>query len=107
MGYEPDAISVTGDGHLLVTLGGANAIAVYKFDNPRDWNSPRDAVNYIGLIPTDYFPAELGSANGQIVVTNMRGIDARRSTTAAHGTHDTTVLADLLHDAERRRHPAA
>jgi YVTN family beta-propeller protein len=90
VGYEPDAISVTSDGHLLVALGGANAIATYKFDNPHDWNSPRDAVNFIGLIPTDYFPAELGSDNGQIVVTNMRGIDARRSTTAAHGTHDTT-----------------
>jgi YVTN family beta-propeller protein len=90
VGYEPDAISVTGDGHLLVALGGANAIAAYKFDNPHDWNSPRDAVNYIGLIPTDYFPVELGSANGQVVVTNMRGIDARRSTTTAHGTHDTT-----------------
>ena len=90
VGYEPDAIIATGDGHLLVSLGGANAIAVYKFDNPHDWNSPRDAVNFIGLIPTDYFPAELASAGGQIVVTNMRGIDARRSTTAAHGTHDTT-----------------
>jgi len=90
VGYEPDAISVTSDGHLLVALGGANAIAAYKFDNARDWNSPRDAVNYLGLIPTDYFPVDLGSANGQVVVTNMRGIDARRSTTAAHGTHDTT-----------------
>jgi YVTN family beta-propeller protein len=90
VGYEPDAITVTGDGHLLVSLGGANAIAVYKFDNVGDWNSPRDAVNYIGLIPTDYFPAELANVNGKIVVANMRGIDARRSTTAAHNTHDTT-----------------
>ena len=90
VGYEPDAITVTGDGHLLVSLGGANAIATFKFDNARDWTSPRDAVNYIGLIPTDYFPAELANVNGQVVVTNMRGIDARRSTTAAHGTHDTT-----------------
>jgi YVTN family beta-propeller protein len=90
VGYEPDAITMTDDGHLLVSLGGANAIAVYKFDNQGDWTSPRDAVNYIGLIPTDYFPAELANVNGQIVVTNMRGIDARRSTTAAHGTHDTT-----------------
>lgn len=90
VGYEPDAITMTSDGHLLVSLGGANAIAVYKFDNRGDWNSPRDAVNYVGLIPTDYFPAELANVNGQVVVTNMRGIDARRSTTAAHGTHDTT-----------------
>ena len=89
VGYEPDAISVTGN-HLLVSLGGANAIAAYKFDDARGWNSPREAVDYIGLIPTDYYPVDLGSANGQIVVTNMRGIDARRSTTAAHGTHDTT-----------------
>jgi YVTN family beta-propeller protein len=90
VGYEPDAITMTDDGHLLVSLGGANAIAVYKFDSPRNLNSPRDAVNYIGLIPTDYFPTELANVNGQIVVSNMRGIDARRSATDAHGTHDTT-----------------
>jgi YVTN family beta-propeller protein len=85
VGYEPTATTLTGDGHLLVTLSGANAVAVYEY------TSPRDPVSYVGMIPTDYFPTGITSSGGNILVTNMRGIDARRSTTDAHGTHDTTA----------------
>jgi YVTN family beta-propeller protein len=85
VGYEPDAVTLTGDGHLLVTLGGANAVAVYKY------TSPRDPVSYVGLIPTDYFPAEIYSSGSNILISNTRGIDARRSAGPAHGTHDTTA----------------
>jgi YVTN family beta-propeller protein len=85
VGYEPDAVTLTNDGHLLVTLGGANAVAVYKY------TSPRDPVSYIGMIPTDYFPSDITTLGNTVLVTNMRGIDARRSTTDAHGTHDTTA----------------
>ncbi len=85
VGYEPDAVTLTDDGHLLVTLGGANAVAVYKY------TSPRDPVSYVGMIPTDYFPSDITTLGNTVLVTNMRGIDARRSTTDAHGTHDTTA----------------
>jgi YVTN family beta-propeller protein len=96
-GYEPTAITMQGD-HLLVSLGRANAIAVYKV-NKKD---PRDPASYIGLLPTDYFPEDVTAVNGQIVVTNTRGIDARgpaitynkgQGTTPAtgHGTHSTTA----------------
>jgi YVTN family beta-propeller protein len=85
VGYEPDAVTLTGDGHLLVTLAGANAVAVYKY------TSPRDPVSYVGMIPTDYFPSDITTLGNTVLVTNMRGIDARRSTTDAHGTHDTTA----------------
>ena len=85
VGYEPDAVTLTDDGHLLVTLGGANAVAVYKY------TSPRDPVSYVGMIPTDYFPSDITTLGNTVLVTNMRGIDARRSTTGAHGTHDTTA----------------
>lgn len=85
VGYEPDAVTLTGDGHLLVTLGRANAVAVYRY------TSPQEPVSYVGLLPTDYFPAEIATVGKQLVVSNTRGIDARRPTTAAgHGTHDTT-----------------
>ena len=85
VGYEPDAVTLTGDGHLLVTLGRANAIAVYRY------TSPLEPVSYLGLLPTDYFPAEIATVGHDIVVSNTRGIDARRPTTSAgHGTHDTT-----------------
>jgi YVTN family beta-propeller protein len=96
-GYQPTAITMQGD-HLLVSLARANAIAVYKV-NKKD---PRDPASYIGLLPTDYFPENVSTVKGQIVVTNTRGIDARgpaltfnkgQGTTAAtgHGTHSTTA----------------
>ncbi|KOV67567.1 alkaline phosphatase family protein [Streptomyces sp. MMG1121] len=85
VGYEPDAVTLTHDGRLLVTLGRANAIAVYRY------TSPQEPVSYVGLLPTDYFPAEIATVGNQVVVSNTRGIDARRPTTSAgHGTHDTT-----------------
>ncbi len=85
VGYEPDGVTLTDDGHLLVSLGRANAVAVYKYRNPLE------PVSYVGLLPTDYFPAELATVGKQIVVSNTRGVDARRDTTAAgHSTHDTT-----------------
>ncbi|WP_369250274.1 alkaline phosphatase family protein [Streptomyces sp. R41] len=85
VGYEPDAVTLTDDGHLLVTLGRANAVAVYRY------TSPQEPVSYVGLLPTDYFPAEIATVGNQVLVSNTRGIDARRPTnSAAHGTHDTT-----------------
>ncbi|HEY0696164.1 MAG TPA: phosphoesterase, partial [Kribbella sp.] len=85
VGYEPNAVTLTNDGHLLVTLGRANAVAVYKY------TTPLEPVSYVGLLPTDYFPAEIATVGNDVVVSNTRGIDARRPTTAAgHGTHDTT-----------------
>ncbi|WP_406126152.1 phosphoesterase [Streptomyces canus] len=85
VGYEPDAVTLTDDGHLLVTLGRANAVAVYRY------KSAQEPASYVGLLPTDYFPAEVTTVGKQVVVSNTRGIDARRPTAAAgHGTHDTT-----------------
>ncbi|MFF3335530.1 bifunctional YncE family protein/alkaline phosphatase family protein [Streptomyces sp. NPDC002888] len=85
VGYEPDAVTLTDDGHLLVTLGRANAVAVYRY------TTPQEPVSYVGLLPTDYFPAEIATVGNQVVVSNTRGIDARRPTTSSgHATHDTT-----------------
>ncbi len=97
VGYQPNSITLTKDDHLLVTLGRANAVAVYQYH--RD---AREPVNYIGLLPTDYYPSEVATTGDQIVVTNTRGIDARGpeltynkgpGTTPAtgHGTHSTTA----------------
>ncbi|MFL5864229.1 MAG: bifunctional YncE family protein/alkaline phosphatase family protein, partial [Solirubrobacteraceae bacterium] len=97
VGYEPDGITLTKDGHLLVTLGRANAVAVYRYDG-----APKDPVSYIGLLPTDYYPATVATAGDQIVVTNTRGIDARGPATTiykglgtvpvtGHNTHSTTA----------------
>ncbi|VVJ19482.1 Uncharacterised protein [Amycolatopsis camponoti] len=85
VGYEPDGVTLTDDGHLLVTLGRANAVAVYRYQRAQE------PVSYVGLLPTDYFPTAITTVGKDVVVSNTRGIDARRPTTAAgHGTHDTT-----------------
>jgi YVTN family beta-propeller protein len=85
VGYEPNAVTLTDDGRLLVTLGRANAVAVYRY------TSPQQPARYIGLLPTDYFPSGITTSGKNVVVSNTRGIDARRPTTSAgHGTHDTT-----------------
>ncbi|MDO0924163.1 alkaline phosphatase family protein [Streptomyces sp. TG1A-8] len=84
VGYEPDAVTLTDDGHLLVTLGRANAVAVYRY------TSPQEPVSYVGLLPTDYFPAEITTVGEKVVISHTRGIDARRPGGAGRGTHDTT-----------------
>ncbi|MFD2081588.1 40-residue YVTN family beta-propeller repeat-containing protein [Actinopolymorpha cephalotaxi] len=85
VGYEPDAVTLTDDGHLLVTLGRANAVAVYRY------TKPLEPVSYVGLLPTDYFPSEITTAGDDVLVSNTRGIDARRpNNPAGHATHDTT-----------------
>src|SRR5260370_12646081 len=87
VGYDPNGITLTSDGHLLVTLARANAVAVYQFTNAQ---AP---VRYIGLLPTDYVPSAVNVVGGQIVVSNTRGIDALRPDPfgpSAHNTHDTT-----------------
>ena len=97
VGYEPDGIAMTKDGHLLVTLGRANAVAVYQYNR-----GPKEPVSYLGLLPTDYYPADVATVGDQIVVTNTRGIDARGPgiTTykgqgtvpvTGHDTHSTTA----------------
>ncbi len=84
VGYEPNAVTLTEDGHLLVTLGRANAVAVFRY------TSAQQPASYLGLLPTDYFPGEITTVGKNVVVSNTRGIDARRSAGPAHGTHDTT-----------------
>ncbi|HEV7205059.1 MAG TPA: alkaline phosphatase family protein [Jatrophihabitans sp.] len=85
IGYEPDGVTLTDDGHLLVTLGRANAVAVYRY------TSAQEPASYVGLLPTDYFPTAVATVGGQVLVSNTRGIGALRPTTnAGHGTHDTT-----------------
>ena len=97
VGYEPTGIALTKDNHLLVTLGRANAVAVYRYAG-----KPQEPVSYIGLLPTDYYPADVATVGDQVVVTNTRGIDARgpqltfgtgtgTAPATGYGTHSTTA----------------
>jgi len=101
VGYEPDGLALTEDGHLLVTLGRANAVAVYRYDG-----HPQEPVSFVGLLPTDYYPAGVATVgqgyDEKVIVTNSRGIDARgpaltfnkgtgTQPATGHGTHSTTA----------------
>ncbi|MDU1581854.1 bifunctional YncE family protein/alkaline phosphatase family protein [uncultured Cutibacterium sp.] len=97
VGYEPTGVTTTKDGHILVSLGRANALAAFTWDE----KEPQEPVKYIGLLPTDYFPGEVGMAGDEVVVTNVRGIDARgpektikkgfgTKDATGHATHSTT-----------------
>ncbi|WP_089102197.1 bifunctional YncE family protein/alkaline phosphatase family protein [Streptomyces hyaluromycini] len=84
VGYEPNAVTLTDDDRLLVTLGRANAVAVYRY------TSAQQPARYVGLLPTDYFPSGITAIGTKVVVANTRGIDALRPDAAGHNTHDTT-----------------
>ena len=88
---------MTGDGHLLVTLGRANAVAVYQYDG-----KPQEPVSYIGLLPTDYYPATVATVGDQIVVTNTRGIDARGPNLSFNKGQGTTVAVRPRHAQHHR-----
>lgn len=96
VGYAPNAVTVH-DGRLLVSLGRANAIAVYRLGA-----DALDPVSYVGLVPTDYYPEDVFAVGDQLVVSNRRGIDARgplitfnqgygTKPATGYGTHGTTA----------------
>ena len=105
VGYEPDAVTLTDDGHLLVTLGRANAVAVYRC------TSPLEPVSYVGLLPTDYFPAEITTVGKQTssptpaasTPVGRRSPPTRARHDAGHrvGTHDTTSLTRFTLPSDR------
>lgn len=115
IGYAPDGIALTKDGHLLVTLGRANAVGVYRYAG-----DPQEPVTFVGLLPTDYYPSEVAVAGGKVVVTNTRGIDARGPAittdkgygvpvVSGHDTHSSTASLttfDLPSDKEISRYTA-
>ena len=97
VGYQPSGIALTKDGHLLISLARANAVAVYRYEG-----TPQEPVSFLGLLPTDYFPIDVATAGSSVVVTNTRGIDARgpeltfnkgtgTAPATGHGTHSTTA----------------
>lgn len=81
VGYEPNTVTLTDDGRPLMTLGRANAVAVYRN------KSPQVPASYVGPLSTDYFPPEITTVGKNVVVANTRGIGARRPfTSGGHGT---------------------
>ncbi|MCO5970968.1 hypothetical protein [Actinoallomurus soli] len=94
VGYAPDGVTLTKDGHLLVTLGRANAVAVYRY------TKPQEPVSYVGLLPTDYYPEEVTTVGDDVIVTNTRGIGERGPTrTISEGAGTTPATGHNTHDS--------
>lgn len=94
VGYHPNGVTLTDDGRLLVTLGRANAVAVYRY------SSPQEPVSYVGLLPTDYYPTEVETLDGKVLVTNLRGIGNRGpGRTIAKGPGTTPATGRNTHDS--------
>ena len=75
VGSYADAISMSDPGHVLVSIGRDNAIAVYRY------NGVSSPMKYQGLLPTDWYPVQVqpdpALGAGTLVVTNDKGIGAR------------------------------
>ncbi|SCB97023.1 40-residue YVTN family beta-propeller repeat-containing protein [Fictibacillus enclensis] len=69
-GAAPNSIKMLDDHRLLVTLGRANAVAVY------DWQGPKKKPELLGLLPTAWFPVDMAmdSKNKRLIVANADGV---------------------------------
>ena len=63
-GFNPDAMARTADGHLLVTFGGINAVAVVA--------PQAKGASVQGLIPTGWYPSAVAAAGRYIYVANRK-----------------------------------
>ncbi|PMP85663.1 MAG: phosphoesterase [Thermodesulfobium narugense] len=74
-GSQPNAIAISPENKLYVSLGSNNAIAVY------DWNKENEAVKFDGLIPTGWYPGDIAidKALNSIVVANIKGVGSMGS----------------------------
>jgi hypothetical protein len=72
VGSYPNAIMMPDPGHVLVSIGRDNALAVDAY------NGATQPLEYQGLLPTDFYPVGVtpDPAIGKIVVTNDKGIGA-------------------------------
>ncbi|MFC0458421.1 bifunctional YncE family protein/alkaline phosphatase family protein [Arthrobacter liuii] len=85
---SPNSLTMLDDTHLAVSLGQANAVAVYEF---KDQQTP---ATFQGLIPTGWYPGtvQYDKALGQLVVAAQKG-EGSLGAPGANGGH--TVYSDL------------
>ena len=108
VGYEPTGIALTSDGHLLVTLGRANAVAVYRYhgDSAAAGELHRPAADR--LLPGQRGRRRRQDRRHQHAAASTRAARPSRPTRARepyrhrprHAQHH--CVADALHPAERQ-----
>ena len=85
---SPDSLAMLDDTHLAVSLGQANAVAVYEY---KGQGAP---ASFQGLVPTGWYPGTIAYDKplAQIVVAAQKGVGSL-GTPAPNGGH--TVYSDL------------
>lgn len=70
VGASPNSVTFADDRHMLVSVGGDNAIAVFNYAGEHK------PVGYKGLIPTDWYPNQVSfdAKAGKVFVSNQQGI---------------------------------
>ncbi|MEO3939275.1 hypothetical protein V3N99_21380 [Dermatophilaceae bacterium Soc4.6] len=88
VGSSPTSLTMLDETHLAVSLGQANAVAIYEYKNQ---NTP---ATFEGLVPTGWYPGTVvyDSALRQMVVAAQKGVGSLGAPDAS-GAH--TVYSDL------------
>jgi YVTN family beta-propeller protein len=76
-GSTPTGVTMLDSSTLVVSLGGNNALALYR------WQGPSQAVSFLGLIPTGWYPGQVKlDPSKRLVVPNIKGIGSLGDGTA-------------------------
>ena len=88
IGSSPNALTMLDPTHLAVSLGTANAVAVYSY------KSPQEPASFQGLIPTGWYPGtvQLDSTLGQLVVAAQKGVGSLGAETTHSADPGTTPV---------------
>jgi YVTN family beta-propeller protein len=76
-GSTPTGIALLDSSTLVVSLAGNNALALYR------WEGPRQPVSFLGLVPTGWYPGQVKvDPSKRLVVPNIKGIGSLGDGTA-------------------------
>jgi YVTN family beta-propeller protein len=93
-GSSPNAMTMLDDTHLAVSLGTANAVAVY------DYKNQQQPASFQGLIPTGWYPGtvQFDKPLGQLVVAAQKGIGSLGTPTTlnAHSVYSDIGLVSTV-----------
>ncbi|MCU1584014.1 MAG: hypothetical protein JWM49_570 [Microbacteriaceae bacterium] len=93
VGSSPNSLTMIDDTHLAVSLGQANAVAVY------DYTTQQQPASFEGLVPTGWYPGtvQFDKSLGQIVVAAQKGVGSLGAPATQTGSTATghTVFSDI------------
>jgi YVTN family beta-propeller protein len=94
IGSSPNSLAMLDSTHLAVSLGSANAVAIY------DYTDAKTPAGFQGLVPTGWYPGtvQLDPALGQVVVAAQKGVGSLGDTTSqSEGTGTVPVVGHTVY----------